>query len=145
MIAWFSYTTESKVIFATPQKTYQLFLLTLSKLKTSLGESPWLTGRHVTPLVTLVLVSPCYLQDAMRCHASGHLVNRECYGFERAFYTLKRFFTWHSFLLVLRLPWGRQFNLKASWASCWSSKHSIGPNICLNHNNPQKSYTSRSI
>ena len=73
------------------------------------------------------------------CHASGHLViYRECSGFERAFSTLRRFFTLHSFLLVSRPPWGRQFNLKVSRASCWSSKHSPGPTICLNHNNLQK-------
>ena len=72
------------------------------------------------------------------CHTSGHLmIYRECYGFERAFFTLA-FFTLHSFLLVLRLPWGRQFNLKVSRASCRSSKHSPGPAIRLNHNNPLK-------
>ena len=37
------------------------------------------------------------------CHASGQLViYRERYGFERAFFNLRRFFT---FLLILRLPW----------------------------------------
>ena len=73
------------------------------------------------------------------CHASGHLViYRECYGFERAF------FTFHSsFLLVSRLPRGREFNLKVSRASCWSSKHSLGPAIRINHNNPQKKYSGR--
>ena len=36
-----------------------------------------------------------------------------------------------------RFPWGQQFNLKVSQASCWSSKHSPGMTICLNHSNPQ--------
>ena len=39
-----------------------------------------------------------------------------------------------------RLPWGRQFNVKVGRASCWSSKHSPIPTICLNHSNPQKVY-----
>ena len=69
------------------------------------------------------------------CHSSGHLViYHECYGFEIAFFTL------HSFLLVSRLPWGRQFNIKVIRASCCSSKHSPGPAICLNHSNPQMRY-----
>ena len=37
-----------------------------------------------------------------------------------------------------RIPWGQQFNLKVSRASCWSSKHSPSPTICLNHSNLQK-------
>ena len=30
-----------------------MFLLALNNLKTPFGETPWLTGRHTTPLVTL--------------------------------------------------------------------------------------------
>ena len=52
------------------------------------------------------------------CHASGHLVHLVIQ-------------------LVSKPPLGRQFNLNVSRASCWSSKHSPGPTICLNHNNPQ--------
>ena len=49
----------------------------------------------------------------MPCHASGHLViYHKCYGFERAFFTLRRFFTLHSVLLVLRLPWGPAVQLQ---------------------------------
>ena len=48
LITSFYYTTESK--------TYQLFLLALNKLKTPFGETPWLTGRHATPLVTMFFV-----------------------------------------------------------------------------------------
>ena len=40
-------------------------------------------------------------------------------------------------------PGSWQFNFKVSRASCWSSKHSLGPTICLNHSNPQKRYTGR--
>ena len=40
------------------------------------------------------------------CHASGHLViYRECYGFERAFFTPRRFLLY--FLLFSRIPWCR--------------------------------------
>ena len=87
------------------------------------------------------LVSPCYLQDIMPCQWSSS--GRDCYGFERAFFYFSGAFSLHSFLLVLRLPWSRKFNLKVSRASCWSSKHSHGPTICLNHNNPQKGYGGR--
>ena len=39
------------------------------------------------------------------CHVSGHLViYSECCRFESIFYS-QAFFTLHSFLLVLRLPW----------------------------------------
>ena len=52
------------------------------------------------------------------CHASRHLViYPKCYGYERAF-LLSGVFTLHSFLLFLRIPWSRQFNLKASRVSC---------------------------
>ena len=82
-----------------------------------------------------------YHHDTYRtpCHASGHLViYHECYGFERAF------FTFHvSLLQVSRLPWGRQFNLKVSRASCRSSKHRLGRAFRMNHNNPQKKYSGR--
>ena len=69
-----------------------------------------------------------------------HHHHRECYGLERAFFTLG---------CVLhcppscfwRLPWGRQFNLKVTRTSCWSLKHSPGPTICLCHNKLQKIYT----
>ena len=61
---------------------------------------------------------------------------------ESVFYSLT-FFTLHSFLLVLRPRWGRQFNLNVSRASCWSLKHSSSPTICLSHSNPQKFYTGR--
>ena len=46
------------------------------------------------------------------CHTTRHLLNyHECYGFERAFFTLRRFLP-NTFFCFLRLPWGRQFNLK---------------------------------
>ena len=75
----------------------------------------------------------------MLYHASDYLViYHACYGFERVFFPLKRFFTLHSFHLFSRLPWG-----KVSRASCWSSKYSPGPTSCLNHSNSQKRYTGR--
>ena len=78
------------------------------------------------------------------CYASFHLViYHECYRFERVFFYSQAFFILHSFLLFSRLPWDRQFNLKVSRASCWSSKLSPGPTICLNLSNPQKRYTGR--
>ena len=83
------------------------------------------------------LLSPCYLQDTMQCQWSSSDLPRVLRIWESVFYS-RAFFTLHSFLLVSRHPWGRQFNLKVSRPSCWSSKHSPGPAICLNHNNPQK-------
>ena len=68
------------------------------------------------------------------CYACGHLVNCECYGFERAFFTLR------CFLLYTPSCWFQGF---PGSRPCWSSKHSSSSAICLNHNNPQKSYTGR--
>ena len=52
------------------------------------------------------------------CHVSGYLViYSECYRFERAFFTLKCFLPYTPSFFS-RLPWGRQFNLKVSCASC---------------------------
>ena len=67
-----------------------------------------LTGHHAAPVVTLFFslthVTCMALHHTMvirystsitygtLCHANGHLViYRECYGFERAFFTLRRF------------------------------------------------------
>ena len=87
----------------------------------------------------------CYFGTS--CHARGHwhfppFPYRECYGFERVFFTLSRFF-FRPFLLLSRPPWCREFTLNCSWASCCLSKHSLGRNICLNHRNPQKRYNGR--
>ena len=73
------------------------------------------------------------------CHSSGYLVilPRVLRIWGSVFYS-QAFFTLHSFLLVLRPLRRRQFNLKFTRASCWFLKHSPGPTICLNHNNPQK-------
>ena len=53
----------------------------------------------------------------------------ECYEFERAFFTLRRFLPscWFQ-----GFPGSRQFNLKVSSAPYWSSKHSPNPAIRLN-------------
>ena len=114
----------------------------MCQTKTPFGETPWLTGRHATPLVTFFLLPPCYLQVVMPCQWSSSDLSQVLRIWESVFHS-HAFFTLHSFLLVLRLPWGRQFNLKFSRDSCWSSKHSPGLAICLNHSNLQKRYGSR--
>ena len=51
------------------------------------------------------------------------VVYRECYGFERAFFTLKRFFTVHSFptfgtiCFYQGFPGSQQFFLECCWTS----------------------------
>ena len=73
-----------------------------------------------------------HLQDSMPCQwLSSHLLQL-LRVWESVFYP-QAFLT---FLLVSRPPWDRQFNLKVSRVLCWSSKHSPGPAICLNHNYP---------
>ena len=67
----------------------------------------------------------------------------ECYGFERAFFTLVRFLHYTPSSIFQSFPGSQKFNLNVSRASCWSSKHSPGPTICLNHSNSQKIYMSR--
>ena len=49
------------------------------------------------------LVSPCYLQDVMPCQWSFSHLPRVLRNWESVFYPLA-FFTFHSFLLVSRLP-----------------------------------------
>ena len=85
----------------------------------------------------------CYLWEVMPRQRSPVLPTTfylECYGFERAFFTSGRFLPC---TLSCWFPWGWQFNIKVSRASCWSVKHSPSPTICLNHSNPQKVYTGR--
>ena len=90
------------------------------------------------------LLSPCYLQDAMPGEWSPSDLLQVLQIWESVFYS-QAFFALHSFLLLSRPPWGRQFTLKVSRASCWSAKHSYGPTICLNHSNQQNSYTNRLV
>ena len=64
-------------------------------------------------------------------HAIGHqllptTLYRECYGFERAFFTLRRFLPYTPSCWFQGFRGSRQFNLKVSRASCWSSRHSPG-------------------
>ena len=48
-----------------------------------------LTELHVTSVVTLIFSVTSGVTYRTPCHASGHLViYRDCYGFERAFFTL---------------------------------------------------------
>ena len=80
-----------------------------------------LTRNHAAPVVTLfsslthVICMALHHTVVIRystsvsyrtlCNASGHLViYRECYGFERSFFTLKHFFTLHFFLLFQDFP-----------------------------------------
>ena len=131
------------VIFAGFKQVKNLLVifLTLSKSKAPFGETPWLTEDHATPLVTSLFGVTMLLGMPWRmpCHACGHLViYRESYGLRERF-LLSSVLN----LLVSKLPWGWQFNLKVSKDSCWSLKHSPGAAICLNHSNPQKSNNDR--
>ena len=85
------------------------------------------------------LVSPCYLQRTMPCQWWSS--DRECYGSERAFFTLRRSLSYTPFCWFQGFPGSRQFNHKVGRTSCWSSKHSPALAICLNHNTPQQRYT----
>ena len=77
-------------------------------------------------------------------------IYRECYGFEWAFFTHRRFLPytpsrhfWYipnilaqpAFIKVSLTP-GSYF-LESCRASHWSSKHRPGPSVCLIHSNPQ--------
>ena len=101
------------------------------------------------PLVTYPSLCSTRVTYRTLCHAIGHQLlptqpcYRECYGFERAFFTLRHFLSYTPSCFFQGFPGNRQFNLKVSKASCWSSKHSPGPAISLNHSNPQKFYTGR--
>ena len=123
--------------FCYPSKNLPAVFANSKQSKGPFGETPWLTERHDTPLVTLSFLSPCYLQGTMPCQWSPSDLPRVVRIWEGVFYS-QALFTLHSFLLVSRSPRGRQFNLNVSRASCWPSKHSPGSNICLNHDNPQK-------
>ena len=71
-------------------------------------------------------------------------IYRGRYGFERAFFTHRRFFTLRSFPHIFDstcvyqgLPGSPQFFLDVFRASCWSSKHRPGSFVCLIYSNPQ--------
>ena len=74
-----------------------------------------LTGCHATPHQQSLALSTHPLLLVLRI-------------WEGVFYS-HTFSTFYSFLLLSRLPWGWQFNLKGSRALCWSLKHSHGPII----------------
>ena len=80
---------------------------------------------HATPLVTSYF-PPNHLPQML-------------WIWKSVFYS-QAFFYLALFTAFSRLPWGQQFNLTVSRASCWSSKHSPGPTICLNHSNQKKIY-----
>ena len=80
----------------------------------------------------------------MPCHSSGHLVIYcECYGFKRAFFTFRWLLPYTPSCWFQCFLGSWQFNLRVSWASCWSSKKIPGPTIRLNHNNPQNRCSGR--
>ena len=75
----------------------------------------WLTGRHAILFVTRYFPAIIY---------------HECYGFERALFTVR------GFLTCTPSCW-------FSRASCWSLKHSPGQAIASNYSNLQKRYTGK--
>ena len=78
------------------------------------------------------------------CYTSGHLVIYcEGYRFERAFFTLRCFLPYTLSCCFQGFAGIRQFSLIVRRTSRWSSKHSPGPTICLNYNNPQKRSSGR--
>ena len=93
------------------------------------------------------------------CYAIGHfsfgvtmlltgrhailVIYGECYEFEGKLFALRRFLPCTPSCWFQGFPGSRQFNLKVSRASCWSSKHSPSLTIRLNHNNPQNRYGGR--
>ena len=100
------------------------------------------------PLVTYSSLCSICVTSGTPWHSIGHQLLRttlyhECYGFEREFFTLRRFLPSTPSCWFQGFPGSRQFNIKVSRASCWSSRHSPGPTIRLNHNNPQKRYGGR--
>ena len=103
--------------FRKKSKTYQLFLLTVISQKLLLEKLRDLWDAMPCHWSLCFLLSPCYLQDTMPSQGSSSDLPRVLRIWESIFYS-QAFFTLHSFLLVSRPPWGRQFNLKVSKASC---------------------------
>ena len=108
----------------------------------------------------------CYLRDAMACQWSSdvaflftsvtggtlyrvfdhQVIYRECYGFERALFTLKRFLAYTPFCFS-RLPrvgssTSKEFML---WASCCGSKHGSGTTISLNRTTINKHSVQKNL
>ena len=88
------------------------------------------------PLATYSSLCSTCVTYGMPCHAIGHqllptVLQQECYGFERAFFTLSRFLPYTP--LTSKLA-GHHIDL-------WDI--APGPAIHLNHNNPQKRYGGR--
>ena len=108
---------------------------------------------HVTHVTTHHTVAIRYSASATceaLCHASGHLViYRECYGYDRAFFTLRRFLLCTpSYFLKAFLGrrggggGGRQFNLNFS-RRLHADLRNIAPArlSVLIHSTPRKSFT----
>ena len=79
----------------------------------------------------------------MPCHASGHVViYSECYGFERVFFTLRRFLPYTPSCWFQGLPGDGSSTSKLAGLHA-GLRNSPGLTICLNRNNPQKRYSGR--
>ena len=126
-----------KSYFYFPWKNVPAVFADSKQSKSPFGETAWLTGRHATSLVTLIFIITMLLTGHHPCQWSSSDLSRVLRIWENVFYS-QAFLTLHPFLLVSRPPCDRQFSLKVSRASCWSSKHSPHLTICLNHNNPQR-------
>ena len=87
-------------------------LTSLCQTKTRFRETRWLTGRRATPLVTLFFGVTKLLTGAMPCQWSSSDLPRVLQIWETVFYA-QAFFTLHSFLLVLRLPWESAVQLQS--------------------------------
>ena len=66
------------------KKIVILLLWTNHLPKTPSGETRWLTGHHAMPLVTLFFGITMSLGNLL-------VIYRNCYGFERGFFTLRHF------------------------------------------------------
>ena len=85
-------------------------------------------------LVTYSSLYSTFVTYLMPCYAIGHqLLSTQPFA-TNAMNLKVRFLISGIFYLALftafsSLPWGQQFNLTVSRASCWSSKHSPNPTI----------------
>ena len=90
LIASFTYTTESKVIFTTP-KNLLLIFVDPKQLKTP-SRRKSVTYETQCHAIGQFFFYYHYVTYRIPCHVSGNLViYRGCYVFEIAFFTLRRF------------------------------------------------------
>ena len=130
----------SKKLNFTPQK--------LSAIFTNSKHSKTLFGKN-----SVTYETPCHAIDHFvfyyhhvtyrtPCHASGHLmIYRECYGFERAFFTLRSFLPYTPSCQFQGLPGAGSVTLNLAGFHADIFETLPRPTICLNHNNSQKIYS----